>query len=1177
MSDHNESEKKSATGREKSEVATREEEILAYWKDRDIFQKTLDKDAPAGEFVFYDGPPFATGTPHYGHILAGTIKDVIPRFKTMQGFSVKRQWGWDTHGLPLENKVEAKLGLETKKDIVDYGIGKFNEEAKDFVLQYTDQWEEVIPRTGRWVDMEHDYRTMDPDYTESIWWAFSKLHKKELIYEGFKSMHICPRCETPLSNFEVNQGYVEQKDISVTVKLPLIDEEDTSLLIWTTTPWTLPGNMAVAVNPELTYAKVAHNGESYIVAKGMIEDVFADKEYELVEEIAGKELISRTYKPPFDYYTDLDIENKSHAWQVYGAEFVTLEEGTGLVHIAPAFGADDLTLAETEGIPIVHHVTESGEFTADVTDFSGLKVKPRDEGGEEHLSADIEILKYLSKHELLFAKENIHHQYPLCWRCETPLLNYATSSWFVEVSSFKDDLVAENEKVGWTPEAIGKNRFGNWLEGARDWAISRERFWGAPLPVWKSEDGEMVEVIGSVEELKEKTQSTNTFLAMRHGEAEMNLTGEINFSQERENPLTDTGRDQAKKAAQKLVGKDINLIFTSPLQRTQETAEVIAVELGVDESNIIEDNRLREFCPGEEFEGKSWQDDYNDIYSLEEQFSQAQEGGETRLDMKRRVGDFLYEVDKKHEHKNILIVSHNGALNMLAAAAEGADLQGSIARVHENKFIGNVGECKQLDFAPLPHNQDYELDFHRPYIDEITWETEAGQTMRRIGSVFDCWFESGSMPYASKHYPFAEDSDFDPKAGKGYPANFVAEGLDQTRGWFYSSLVLGVGLFGESPYENVIVNGLTMAEDGQKMSKSKGNYPPVEEVLDEQGADTLRFFLINSPLVRGENVSVSKAKIDEVMKKVMYRITNTYSFVEMYADAKERTAAWTSDIAADHVLDRWILARLDQLIRSVTNGLENYALDKAAQPIPKFVDDLSTWYLRRSRDRIRGDDSEDKQQALSALLHALEQFSLVLAPFMPFLAERLYQDVTDGVAQESVHLETWPKTQGTPDETLLADMAALREATSHAHDLRSQAELKVRQPLATLTLQNERLKGKTELLEILADEVNVEAIEFDTNIDQPVVLDTDLTDELKEQGVVRELIRTVQRLRKQADLDPAEQVVLGVDTDDVGQKLLQAHQEEVADTANIEEFTFTDLEDGDEVEEHDFSFVLALK
>jgi len=1158
--------------KKKSDIAQKEAEILQYWEENDIFKKTLQKDAPKGEFVFYDGPPFATGTPHYGHILPGTIKDAIPRFRTMQGYHVERQWGWDTHGLPLENQVEEHLGLETKKDVEEYGIEKFNEVAKDFVLQYADDWKKIIPRTGRWVDMENDYRTMDSGYTESIWWAFGRLNKKELIYEGFKAMQICPRCETPLSNFEVNQGYHEQKDITVTVKLPLADDPDTSLLIWTTTPWTLPGNMAVAVNPDLQYVKVSSDGENYIVAKERAEEVFADKEYEIAEEFLGEELVAKTYQPPFDYFQDADIEGKKNAWKVYGADFVTLEEGTGLVHIAPAFGANDLAMAEEFGISIVHHVTESGEFTQAVTDFAGMKVKPRDEGDEEHLLADIEILKYLAAEEILFAKENLHHQYPLCWRCETPLLNYATTSWFVEVSKFKDELVAENKNVGWTPEAIGTNRFGNWLEAARDWAISRERFWGAPLPVWKSADGETVEVIDSLKELKEKTKSKNNFYIMRHGEADHNVAGIMSSSPENSHSLTETGKAEVKAAAKELADAEIDCIYVSPLVRTKETAKLLASELGLSKKQIIVDERIIENEAGS-FEGKLVSE-WHEAQTEMDRFEESVDGAENYADIRTRMMRAIFDINEKHTDENILFVGHGLPLSLLAWTT---DLKSSddIAQLRNSGAGLKTGELKELDFWPYPHNRDFELDFHRPYIDEVTWKNDDGHVMSRIDAVFDCWFESGSMSYASKHYPLS-NNDFDPESGKGYPADFVAEGLDQTRGWFYSSLVLGVGLFDKSPYENVIVSGLVMAEDGQKMSKSKGNYPPVEDVLDEYGADALRFFLLNSPLVRGENVTLSKDEIDEVVKKVMYRITNTYSFVQMYSNASQQAEALEVELSLDNVLDRWIIGRLDQLITDVTKGLENYQLDKASQPITGFVDDLSTWYLRRSRDRIRAAEAAERQEALATLLYVLEKLSLLLAPFMPFLAESLYRDITDGRKKESVHLEDWPTPRNEVDRNLLENMEVVRQAASHAHDLRSQAELKVRQPLSTLTLKSERLDGNDELLDILRDEVNVEKIEFDPELDEPATLDTALTPELKEAGAARELLRNIQRLRKQAELDPATKVTLAVETNVAGKVVIAEHRQELTSTASIEEVNFTPVTDGAIVDVHDFHFEVKL-
>nr|MBP9717662.1 class I tRNA ligase family protein [Candidatus Paceibacterota bacterium] len=806
----------------KNEVAVREEFIQAFWQEHDIFNKSVVTPAgeiPKGDYVFYDGPPFATGTPHYGHILASAIKDAVPRYKTMQGYRVERKWGWDCHGLPLENLIEKKLGLATKRDIEAYGVKNFNEAARDTVMEYADYWKMAIPRMGRWADMENDYKTMDSTYTESVWWVFSELHKKGLVFEGFKTMHLCPRCGTTLSNFEVNLGYKDIKDIAVTVKLPLLDKEgnvtDTSLLVWTTTPWTLPGNLAAAVNKDFEYVKVLVKSEAgeekVILAKGRLAQL-GETPYEVLETIKGEDLIGLSYQPPFPYLSGEEFD-KTNAWKIWHADYVELgEEGTGAVHIAPAYGEDDMQLAKANGIPIIHHVDTDGHFLPFVTDFAGKLVKPKDDdsAGVDHKDADIEILKALQTAGKIFKKENITHSYPHCWRCDTPLLNYATTSWFVNVPKIKDELVAQNDAVKWVPEHVGTNRFGKWLEGARDWAVSRQRYWGAPLPIWRNPKSGEYKVIGSLAELQSHLPKRgNSYTIMRHAEAQSNTSGVIDAVADEQNPLTKKGEADAVATAQALRANGVTLIVHSGMQRARLTAQIIARELGLPESALIEDVRMQEFKVGTEWEGKTWAEFNSQFTSEEDKFTKQFEGGESRYDLIKRVGEFLYEYDAKCENEHTLVIGHGSSLFALEAVAQGADYDQMIA-LKKKGYLKN-SEMKALSFVPLPHNDKYELDYHRPYIDEIDLFDTDGTKLERIKDVFDCWFESGSMPYGQCHYPFSCDADTFTK--EKFPAQFIAEGLDQTRGWFYSLIVLGTALFGKSPYQNVIVNGLVMAED----------------------------------------------------------------------------------------------------------------------------------------------------------------------------------------------------------------------------------------------------------------------------------------------------------------------------------------------------------------------------
>ncbi len=1140
----------------KSEVSIREEEIQRFWIEHDIFNKSLalpGGGTPKGDFIFYDGPPFATGLPHYGHILAGSIKDAVPRFWTMNGYRVRRKWGWDCHGLPLENIIEKRLGLANKRDIEDFGIKNFNEAARSAVMEYADDWKKVIPRMGRFADMENDYKTMDSTYTESVWWAFKTLHEKSLVYEGYKVMHFCPRCGTTLSNFEVNLGYKDIKDVAVTVKMPLLDEAgkatDTSILIWTTTPWTLPGNMAVAVNQDFDYVKVkvdvgeeisvndkksdgsygpaTEMKEEYLIlAKGRLVQL-GDLAYEVVEEMKGSDLIGLSYHPPFDYIQKQNVKGAEKAWKIYHADYVELgEEGTGAVHIAPAYGEEDLQLAQKHEVPVVHHVDLEGRFMDFVTDFAGQLVKPKDDdaAGISHLEADIKVLKHLQELGKIFKKENITHSYPHCWRDETPLLNYATTSWFVKVTDLKDELVTANNGVHWVPEHVGTNRFGRWLEGARDWAISRQRYWGAPLPIWRNKDTGEYKVLGSLAEIKEFVpKSGNTYQLMRHGESVSNSKNLLSTRLDESNPLTEKGVTQVKESALKLKSAKIDIIIASPFERTRATAEIVRSTLGLTPEQMILDARLGEIDLSD-LNGRT-NNEYHDFLQANGGWCiAAPVGGESWSDVKKRVGEFLYEVESKFVGKNILIVSHNSPLRMLGAVNDGQILCSTAFDHDEDGVRYENAEVRGISFVPLPHNDNYELDYHRPYIDEIAlYEGEV--KLERVADVFDCWFESGSMPYAQHHYPFENKEGF---LTEKFPAQFVAEGLDQTRGWFYSLIVLGVALFGKSPYENVVVNGLVLAEDGKKMSKSLQNYPDPMDLVDRMGADALRFYLLSSPVVRGEDLNFSEKEVLELQRKNIGRLHNVLAMYEMYKDGTE------PDDSSQNVLDRWIINRLNQLVEESTAGYKNYELDKAIRPITDFIEDLSVWYLRRSRERLKGDDSLDRERALGTLRYLLQNLALVMAPVMPFYAEYLYLAVRKDDEAESVHLAVWPIV-GEIDKELLLLMKQTREVVSEALELRTKANVKVRQPLAAIIISDEVILPD-DYKKVIEEELNVKSVlsgvvsayEKEANFitGTVVVLKTEITAELKAEGDVRAFIRSVQQSRKELGLHPSDAVVL---------------------------------------------------
>ena len=1222
---------------QKSKVAEREEQILTFWQKNGIFKKTLAKKSPKGDFVFYDGPPFATGLPHYGHILAGTIKDVVPRFKTMQGHHVPRRWGWDCHGLPVENEIEKELGFKTKKDIESFGITQFNAKAKEAVMRYANEWRQYIERMGHWVDMDNDYRTMDSSYTESVWWVFKTLHDKGLIYEGFKSMHLCPRCETTLSNFEVTQNYKELTDTSVYVKFPISNPQfpNTYLLAWTTTPWTLPGNAALAVHPEHTYVFVeitASNskeilaGDTFIIGakEEILKRVFGNERFTFDaaakvggflwkgEEVAfsvkrgikGRELIGQSYAPLFDSYSNPERFNLSpdlrlnlqNGWRIYGGEFVTEEDGTGIVHIAPAFGEDDYQLAVKEKLPFFQHIGTDGLFKPEVKDFAGLPAKPKGNPKE----TDEKIADYLQAHGALLRREPYAHDYPHCWRCETPLLYYAAPSWFVKVSEMHGKLVEENKKINWIPKDIGEYRFGNWLAEARDWTISRSRFWGAPIPVWRCTRCKTYKAVGSIDELRRGSGEKITALTfLRHGEGVQNVKHILDDLLDAF-PLTRLGRKEAKTAARRIKAQSgVDVIISSPIRRTRETAEIVGTFL---KKPVTIDERLREVDSGE------WDEKKTDDPSVQasrgtyeglplDAHYRAKRGtsGESFEDVERRMSEAFADILAKHKGERILIVSHESPVVYLLRSLGNLTLEEAASYFKEEKF---ESFAKPLTVYVNSETRK-EIDLHRPYIDEIALDCEvcAKSTgsgrglMRRVPEVFDCWFESGAMPFAAAHYPFEHDDVFDPVGGwfrrsRGFPADFIAEGLDQTRGWFYSLLVLGAGLFGKSPYSSVIVNGIILAENGAKMAKRLKNYPDPLEVVKKYGADALRYYLLSSPVVRGEELRFSERGVDEVAKKVFSRLDNVLAFYLLYASSVK---GQRSKVKSSNVLDQWITARLNQLIAEVTRALEHYELDKATRPIGEFIDDLSTWYLRRSRERIKSDVLEEREAALGTLGFVLRELSKVMAPFTPFFAEHLYQSITDtnilmgtndtnsANKTKSVHLEDWPS-GGKVDEELLKEMDEVRKIVSLGLEARAKANIKGRQPLSTLRVRNHESRIMNhESLSLIKDEVNVRAVIFDNTLQNEVELDTSLTSELKDEGAYRELVRFVQDMRKRQGFTAGAFAVLSVGAAGASRRFIEQREHELSRVASLKNIVIHDtIADGEPFHADEISLLLYL-
>lgn len=1082
----------------KSETALREEKILEFWQKEKVFQKTLSKESPQGEFIFYEGPPTTNGKPGIHHLEARSFKDIISRYKTMQGFHVSRKGGWDTHGLPVELQVEKQLGLKSKKEIEEYGIEAFNQKCRESVGEYLDLWNAFTKRIGYWVDQENPYNTYDKTFMESVWNIIKTVHDKKLLYKDYKVVPWCPRCGTGLSSHELAQGYEDVKDLSVYVKFKVVGQENTYLLAWTTTPWTLPGNVGLAVGHDIDYVKIKIGDEIVILAKTRLAVI--ESEHEIVEEIKGSDLVGLTYESLFPYLTnkfaEKNPESFEKAYKVYAADFVTTEDGTGIVHTAVMYGQEDFDLGTKVGLPKFHLVNPDGHFLPDMGFLSDRYVKEKN--GEGKPTLDVDIINYLKEKNLFFAQENYKHSYPHCWRCKTPLIYYARDSWYIRMSELRDELVAENEGINWEPKHIKEGRFGEWIREVKDWAISRERYWGTPLPVWSDSEGN-ISVIGSVKELKSKLKKRNNFFVVRHGQSEGNVAGnKISCDITRSDPLTTQGEEEALVAGENLKSKKIDVIITSPFERTRETAKIIAQSIGFT-GEIIEDPRLVEINAGD-YDGKPWSEYLSHFDSISEHFTKHTGSRENWEDVHARVAQCMYDLDERYEGKNIVVVSHGSPLLLITFAAEGLSQKEMIECYYDAPFAN--AEIREVDWRKLPHNKDFEVDLHKPFIDEIELFDEKGQPLTRAKEVMDVWLDSGSMPFAQYHFMNDADSHKLP-----YPADFISEAIDQTRGWFYTLHAVGVLTGFGKAYKNVICLGHILDGEGKKMSKSLGNIVEPNAMIDKYGVDALRLWMysVNQP---GDSKNFDERTVDEIVKKVFNLLENIFSFYALYADD-----SITLHRSSVHVLDRWILARLDEVVALGTNALDEFNVFTSARVIRDFAGDFSTWYVRRSRDRFKSDDLEDKKNALSTTAYVLETFARYMAPFTPFFAEHLYQSVHADTTQ-SVHEAPWPALQ-TVDTELLTQMQKVRDVVSTALQMRSKANIKVRQPLASLVIKEDL---SAELRTIIADEVNVKEVASDPTMATDLELDTALTPDLIEEGIARDLIRAIQDARKKENL-----------------------------------------------------------
>ncbi|MFZ3011674.1 MAG: class I tRNA ligase family protein [Minisyncoccia bacterium] len=1152
----------------KSESALREERILEFWRENKTFEKSLKQSEGKREFIFYEGPPTANGKPGIHHLEARAFKDVIPRYKTMRGYHVRRKGGWDTHGLPVELQVEKKLGLDSKKAIEEYGIAKFNQECKESVWEYLDVWNKFTKRIGYWVDQEDAYVTYHNQFIESVWNITKKINEQDLLYKDYKVVPWCPRCGTALSSHELAQGYEDIKDLSVYVKFKVVGQENTFVLAWTTTPWTLPGNVALAVGKDIEYVKIKQENEFFILAKARLSII--EGSYEVVEEIEGKKLEGLKYEPLYPYLTNTISESEKpkleKSFQVYGADFVTTEDGTGVVHTAVMYGQDDFELGTKIGLPKHHLVGLDGKFLPGTGIFEGRFVRDED--------VAVDVIKDLAGRGLLLKKEKYEHSYPHCWRCHTALIYYARDSWYVKVSDLKikEKMIAENKEINWEPSHIRDGRFGEWLREIKDWAVSRERYWGTPFPVWICEACKKVEVVGSVEDLKDKTKkSGNKYFVMRHGEADNNIdNGLRKYKDLEENAkLTDKGKEQVLERSKDFKEK-IDVVISSPYSRAKETAEIICKQIGFPPEKIVVDERIHEWEISSFFEGKERDlfSKYYDSGYLDNPF-EVLPNGESFVQVVKRVGDFIYDIEKKYSGKNILIVGHQGATCALSFLTKGF-MFSDLSSINNPLISLQNAEIKEFDFTPLPHNKDYELDLHRPYIDEVSLVCECGGKLTRTKEVMDVWFDSGCMPFAQDHYPFENKKWVD---GTGYPADFISEAVDQTRGWFYTLHAIGILMGRGKAYKNVICLGHLLDAKGKKMSKSLGNIVDPWDAMEKYGVDTLRLWMysVNQP---GESKNFDEKTVALLHQQVFGLLYNVLAFHELY---RNKEIEILENKKSDNILDAWILERMNVLVELITKNLDGYKLLEPVRAIRDFIGDLSTWYLRRSRDRIKDGGQEAKQ----TLYYILKTLAKVIAPFAPFTAEDIWLKLRNEKDEESVHLTEWPKegfklfSFGLNNKSkVLENMETTRKIVTLGLEARQKAGLKVRQPLNQLRIKNYELG--IEYTELIKDELNVKEVIENKNIENEVELDIQITPELKEEGDYRELARALQDMRKKTGLTPSDVVMLTIETDDVGKKLIQKFEPDMKKTVLASEIKFQ-TNDGEEIKIDNLIFKVKIE